>query len=253
MVCTSQALARRARNRRASLSSNSLKSTKTRMDCLSGRNVKDASDDLNVSIPLVKDIFIQATNQGLHNVSLKSADRSAAKSDKQCINTKGSFILPKDTIAELNKNLEEERKFKIGDKFTAIQSAEGERIILDRVPCELLRNRMHLAKRPKRHPINPKTQWRGSLCDASRATHKEPMTSHIKSIPGSPADRPLPRGSECDDGAAAVRRATSNPSMKTAPAIRFGRSPATKTVTCSSRTWATRTRPWIMATPTSNF
>jgi len=25
------------------------------------------------------------------------------------------------------------------------------------------------------------------------------MTSHIKSIPGSPADCPLPRGSECDD------------------------------------------------------
>jgi len=98
-------------------------------------DAKDVSDDLNVSIPLVKDIFIQATNQGLHNVSLKSADRSAAKSDKQCINTKGSFILPKDTIAELNKNLEEERKFKIGDKFTA--TLEGERIILDRVPCEL--------------------------------------------------------------------------------------------------------------------
>lgn len=96
---------------------------------------KAASNAFNVSTSIIKEIFIAAISNGMRNVSLKNTDRSAAKPEKQCINSKGNFILPKDTIAEFNKNLEEERKFKTGDKFTA--TLEGERIILDRVPCEL--------------------------------------------------------------------------------------------------------------------
>ena len=98
-------------------------------------DVKDASNAFNVSTSIIKEIFIDAIGKGMRNVSLNSADHSSDKPEKQSINSKGNFILPKDTIAELNKNLEEERKFKIGDKFTA--TLEGERIILDRVPCEL--------------------------------------------------------------------------------------------------------------------
>lgn len=97
-------------------------------------DVKDASNAFNVSTSIIKEIFIDAIGKGMRNVSLNSADHSAVKPEKQCINSKGNFILPKDTIAEFNNNLEEERKFKTGDKFTA--TLEGERIILDRVPCE---------------------------------------------------------------------------------------------------------------------
>jgi hypothetical protein len=98
-------------------------------------DVKDVSHDLNVSIPLAKDIFIEAYNKGLNTIRLKNVDRSVVKHDKQRINSKGNFILPKDTLSELNENLAEERKFKVGDKFNV--TLDGEKIILDRVPCEL--------------------------------------------------------------------------------------------------------------------
>lgn len=98
-------------------------------------DMKDASNTFNVSTSIIKEIFIDAIGKGMRNVSLNSADHSADKPEKQSINSKGNFILPKDKIAEFNKNLDEERKFKPGDKFTA--TLEGERIILDRVPCEL--------------------------------------------------------------------------------------------------------------------
>lgn len=95
---------------------------------------KAASNVFNVSTSIIKEIFIGAISKGMRNVNLKSTDRSAAKPEKQCINSKGSFILPKDTISLLNQNLAEKRKFKVGDKFNV--TLDGEKIILDRVPCE---------------------------------------------------------------------------------------------------------------------
>jgi len=97
-------------------------------------DLKDASNKLNASIKIAREVFIEAINQGLVNVKLTSTDDCTPKYDKSCIKSKGNFVIAKDVIGQMNKSLAEDRQFKIGDKFDV--ALDGENIVVTRIPNE---------------------------------------------------------------------------------------------------------------------
>ena len=97
-------------------------------------NIKNASKAFNASVGIVKDIFIEAVNQGLRNVTLTTTNHSVPKYEKSSIKSKGNFVISKEVIDQMNKILAADRQFKIGDKFDV--ALDGENIVVTRVPSE---------------------------------------------------------------------------------------------------------------------
>jgi len=97
-------------------------------------DLKDASNKLNASIGIVKEVFIEAINQGLRNVKLTTTNHFVPKYDKSSIKSKGNFVISKDVIDQMNKSLAADRQFKIGDKFDV--ALDGENIVVTRIPNE---------------------------------------------------------------------------------------------------------------------
>ncbi|BAH76533.1 hypothetical protein [Solidesulfovibrio magneticus] len=99
-----------------------------------GVDIKDMCSHFSVSKSIARDVFIEAVNLGLRNVKLDAQKTKKPSSENGCINAKGVYIITKKVFTEFNNSLEDERKFKINDKFNL--TLDGEKIVLERVEDE---------------------------------------------------------------------------------------------------------------------
>ncbi|WP_043637986.1 hypothetical protein [Desulfovibrio sp. TomC] len=91
-------------------------------------DAKVVSKELNVTTALVDKIYIEAIRKGLVDVILISAKPDIDKHGQPYINSKGSLVIDKATIASLNRKLRANDKLSENDKFDI--EVEGSLIIL---------------------------------------------------------------------------------------------------------------------------